>query len=78
MKRLKMFRKAMIRNRYITIIMLFFPLCVFAQVNPQRGYILTNEGDTIRGTIDFRSEAKKTRHSKVHRKVSAFPSFPYP
>lgn len=61
MKRLKMIRKAMIRNRYITIIMLFFPLCVFAQVNPQRGYILTNEGDTIRGTIDFRSETKNAQ-----------------
>ena len=28
------------------------PLQLTAQVNPQKGYVITNEGDTIRGTID--------------------------
>ena len=28
------------------------PLQLTAQVNPQKGYVITNEGNTIRGTID--------------------------
>lgn len=48
-------------NKYIIIWLLSFTLPLSAQVNPQRGYILTNEGDTIRGTIDFRSETKNAQ-----------------
>lgn len=48
-------------NRYFIIGLLLFTLPISAQVNPQRGYILTNEGDTIRGTIDFRSETKNAQ-----------------
>lgn len=48
-------------NKYITILLLSFTLPLSAQVNPQRGYILTNKNDTIRGTIDFRSEAKNAQ-----------------
>ena len=31
-----------------------------AQQNPMRGYIITHEGDTIQGTIDFLSRSKCT------------------
>lgn len=48
-------------RKYIIIGLLSFTLPISAQVNPQRGYILTNEGDTICGTIDFRSEAKNAQ-----------------
>jgi len=48
-------------NRYFIIGLLLFTLPISAQVNPQRGYILTNEGDTIRGTIDSRSETKNAQ-----------------
>ena len=33
-------------------------LQVQAQVNPQKGYVITNDNDTIYGTIDYRSEKK--------------------
>lgn len=32
-----------------------------AQVNPQKGYVITNKGDTIHGTIDYRSDARNAR-----------------
>ncbi|SFG22217.1 hypothetical protein SAMN05216383_10787 [Prevotella sp. KH2C16] len=31
---------------------------VIAQVNPKDGYIITNEGDTIRGIVDYRSDIR--------------------
>ena len=34
------------------------PMQMAAQVNPQKGYIITNAGDTIHGTIDYRSDAR--------------------
>ena len=37
------------------------PIHLSAQVNPQKGYIITNEGDTIHGTIDYRSDARNAR-----------------
>ena len=42
-------------------------ICVFltqqasAQVNPQTGYVITNNGDTIHGTIDYLTDAKNAR-----------------
>ena len=32
-----------------------------AQVNPKAGYIITNEGDTVHGTIDYRSDTRNSR-----------------
>ena len=32
-----------------------------AQINPQAGYIITNENDTLRGIIDYRTDAKNSR-----------------
>ena len=32
-----------------------------AQINPQPGYVITNTGDTIRGTIDFRTNERLSR-----------------
>ncbi|MBQ3772429.1 MAG: hypothetical protein II834_10920, partial [Bacteroidaceae bacterium] len=32
-----------------------------AQVNPKSGVIITNSGDTIRGTIDFRTNEKLSK-----------------
>jgi hypothetical protein len=36
----------------------------YAQVNPKQGYIITNEGDTIRGTIDYRSDVRNARECR--------------
>ena len=33
--------------------LLFSAMSMMAQTNPQPGYIITNENDTIRGTIDY-------------------------
>ena len=30
-------------------------IVAMAQTNPKSGYVITNTGDTIRGTIDFRT-----------------------
>ena len=32
-----------------------------AQTNPKPGYVITNDGDTIRGSIDFRTNEKLSR-----------------
>ncbi|MBQ7419805.1 MAG: hypothetical protein IJV17_03570 [Prevotella sp.] len=34
---------------------------LYAQVNPMQGYIITNENDTIRGVIDYRSDEHNVR-----------------
>lgn len=44
------------KNNFLILYLLFFSLVpVMAQVNPKSGYIITNTGDTIRGTLDFRT-----------------------
>ena len=37
------------------------PQQLLAQVNPQEGYIITNENDTVRGTIDYLTDASNAR-----------------
>jgi hypothetical protein len=32
-----------------------------AQTNPKPGYVITNNGDTIKGIIDFRTNEKLSR-----------------
>ena len=45
----------------IFVLVLFGYTSASAQINPTQGYIITNEGDTIHGTIDYRSDAKNAR-----------------
>ena len=45
----------------ILLILATMSIRLSAQVNPQKGYIITNEGDTIHGTIDYRSDARNAR-----------------
>jgi hypothetical protein len=40
------------------IVLLIAAIPMVAQTNPQPGYIITNENDTIRGTIDYLSDIK--------------------
>ena len=37
------------------------PMQLYAQVNPQEGYIITNENDTIQGTIDYLTDARNVK-----------------
>jgi hypothetical protein len=53
-------------NKILTIVtsLTFVFLEVSAQINPEQGYIITNEGDTIRGTIDYRSDVRNARECR--------------
>ena len=47
------------KQRFVTIIgLLLDTVLMMAQTNPQPGYIITNENDTIRGTIDYLSDMR--------------------
>ena len=37
---------------FATLILVFMTITGQAQTNPHKGYIITNDGDTIQGTID--------------------------
>ena len=37
------------------------PIQLAAQVNPQKGYIITNSGDTVHGTIDYLTDARNAK-----------------
>ena len=37
------------------------PMQLTAQVNPQRGYVITNDGDTIHGIIDYLTDARNAK-----------------
>ena len=39
-----------------------------AQTNPKEGYIITNQNDTIHGTIDYLTETKSERNCKFRKK----------
>jgi len=50
------------RNNLILLFaLLLHTTAAVAQVNPQPGYIITNGGDTIHGTIDFKSAARSAK-----------------
>ena len=37
------------------------PMLLVAQVNPQKGYVITNENDTVYGTIDYLTDARNAK-----------------
>ena len=43
---------------FISIVLLGVAILAKGQTNPQEGYIITNENDTIRGTIDYLSDIR--------------------
>lgn len=44
--------KAIRQFHLFLLVMMCFVTGARAQTNPKQGYIITNKGDTIRGTID--------------------------
>ena len=42
-------------------VLAFSATAIMAQTNPKPGYIITNNGDTIRGTIDFLTNKKLSK-----------------
>lgn len=49
------------RKIILFAIFAFSAAIVMAQTNPKSGYVITNNGDTIRGIIDFRTNEKLSR-----------------
>ena len=43
------------------------PMQLSAQVNPQKGYIITNSGDTVHGTIDYLTDARNVKECLFQR-----------
>lgn len=57
MKKISLFGRSI-----LTIVLLaIFAKTTMAQTNPKPGYIITNNGDTIRGNIDFRTNEKLSK-----------------
>ena len=52
-------------KKRITVLFLLLlatmPMQLAAQVNPQKGYIITNGNDTIYGTIDYLTDARNVK-----------------
>lgn len=48
--------------RYVAVTLtMILPTILSAQVNPQKGYIITHENDTIHGTIDYLTDAQNVK-----------------
>ena len=56
-------KKVILFGRLILTIILLavFATVTMAQTNPKPGYVITNNGDTIRGVIDFRTNEKLSK-----------------
>ena len=46
---------------FILLLLATIPQQLMAQVNPQKGYIITNDNDTIYGTIDYLTDARNAK-----------------
>ncbi len=44
--------------RYTAALLTMLPSMLYAQLNPKQGYVITNQNDTIYGTIDYLSDTK--------------------
>ena len=60
---------------FILMSLATMPMQLAAQVNPQKGYIITNSGDTIHGTIDYLTDARNVKECLFQRNgVSGYKS----
>ena len=49
------------RNIFFMLLLAMMSMKLTAQVNPQKGYVITNENDTIYGTIDYLTDAQNVK-----------------
>ena len=49
------------KKTILSILCAFSTTMAMAQANPQPGYVITNTGDTLRGTIDFRTNERMSK-----------------
>ena len=50
-------KKRLIRYTALALLTML-PSMLYAQLNPKQGYVITNQNDTIYGTIDYLSDTK--------------------
>lgn len=50
--------KKIVRKSVVLTLLVMLPTLLYAQTNPERGFIVTNQNDTVYGTIDYLSDAK--------------------
>ena len=53
---------------FFLLLLAMMPIQLVAQVNPQKGYIITNENDTIDGTIDYLTDAQNVKACLFQKK----------
>ncbi len=66
------------RKIIIVVSILFVTLSINAQSNFKRGYIITNQGDSVTGLIDFRTDAMNSRFCRFKQSDSAPEQLYYP
>lgn len=47
-----------ILRQIASVVLAILPTMLYAQLNPKQGYVITNQNDTIYGTIDYLSDSK--------------------
>jgi hypothetical protein len=52
------------KKNLLLLVLMLLPMIAMAQTNPKQGYIITNEGDTIRGTIDYLANDQNAKACK--------------
>ena len=57
MKKISLFERLILT----TVLLAIFATTTMAQTNPKPGYVITNNGDTIRGNVDFRTNEKLSK-----------------
>lgn len=49
------------KKMFIWSVLCLLPMQMSAQVNPKEGYVITNEGDTVRGTINYLKDEENAK-----------------
>ena len=57
MKKMNLFR----RSVFTIVLLAISAIVTMAQTNPKPGYVIKNNGDTIRGNVDFRTNEKLSK-----------------
>ena len=70
MKKISLFGRLILT----TVLLAISAIVTMAQTNPKPGYVIKNNGDTIRGNIDFRTNEKL---SKLNRGDGEFDIYIY-
>lgn len=56
-------------KKLLLLLLATLPIQLTAQVNPRKGYIITNDNDTVHGTIDYLTDAFDLYQSIKSQKI---------